>query len=128
MMRARSKTARPAFASTMTVLTGIVLLLIVAVLGRAVVHERTQQRIAVLAAQAEQVLLSARDWSRIHFRELEAWSAIELPATDLIATTATAHLELRRIESKDGRPLVECRLRIVHGQQRVARRVKWPLF
>jgi len=119
--------SRRAFASTIAVLTAIVVLMIVVVLGRAVVQERTGGRLAVLAAQADEVLWSARDWSRIHVQALTTSDPIELPVADLLTTTATGRLELRRVDTGDGRERVECCLRLTHGPQTIMRCARWPL-
>jgi hypothetical protein len=103
-----------------------VLLLVVMLLGRHVVHEFARQRTALLERQAELILLSARDWSHAHDEELRAAGRVQLPLDDLLPPLATGQLVLRRGDSNEHPPLIECRLRITQGRRSAARHAYWP--
>jgi len=115
-------------------MTGGILLLFVVVLGRYAVHEIAGLRAALLATRAEQILLSARDWSHAHAEQLNAADKIELPLDDLIPSMASGRLELRYADAPDGvaarapaRPdVIECRLTITQARRTVTRHVYWP--
>ena len=127
MMHAESRASRAAFASSITIMTAGVLLLIVVILGRYGAREMAYQRTALLTVQVEQILLSARDWSRTHSEQVRTAGPIELPLDGLSTTVTTGRLELRCIDSNDGPPLIECSLRISHGARTVMRHTYWPL-
>ena len=119
--------ARRTFASTLAIMVAGILMLFVTVLGRYAVREIAGLRSELLAAQAEQALLSARDWSRAHVEQLHDADTLELPLDDLLAIPAAGRLELRCTGGVDGVSLIECQLSIRQGRRAVTRHVFWPL-
>jgi hypothetical protein len=127
MRRGRMSSTRSAYASMLTILISGVLLLLVVVLGRYAVHAFAMEQAAVLEAQAGQILLSTRDWSRSHGEQLRRTGEIELPLDDLIPPTASGRLTIRYVGAGAEPPLVECNLEIKQSRRNVAWRVYWPV-
>ena len=127
MIRRPARAGRGGFISSLAVMTMGVLLMIVAILGRYTVFESRSQLDGALAVRAEQILLSARDWSHAHVDELRTGGPIELPIDEMIDQLATGRLELEGVELDGGGVLVTCALRIEHGRLKVSRQVTWML-
>ncbi len=122
----RRSSIRSAYASMLAILISGVLLLFVVVLGRCAVHALAAEQAAVLETQADQILLSARDWSRAHGEQLRHAGEVELALDGLLPSTATGRLTLHYAAAGEGPPLVECSLEIKQTRRNVARRVHWP--
>ena len=125
--RRPATTTRSAFVSTLVIMTCGVLMLIIVVLAHYMSREVQESRPAVLAAQAQEAALSARDWTALHAEQLTDSAEIGLSLDGLIAPTADGQLVLRRIAAEDGTPLAECRVRITDAHDTVERRTVWPL-
>ena len=126
MTPGQTRSSRSAFAGTITIMIAGVLLLFVVILAQHCVQAIARQRSALLATQAELILLSARDWSHAHSEQMRATGRVELPLDDLLPPMATGCLELRYTDSSDDPPLIECHLRITQGQRSVTRHRHWP--
>ncbi len=125
MIRRRTGVGRRGFVSSLAVMTMGVLLLIVAILGRYMVFENRSQLDRAFAARTEQILLSAREWSRAHVDELRAGGQVELPLDEMIDQLATGRLVFAGIKLDDGGVMVTCELKVAHGKLKVSREVCW---
>ena len=123
----RKSPIRSAYASMLAILLSGVLLTLVVVLARYSVGALAAEQAALLETQAEQTLLSARDWSGTHGEQLRHAGEVELPLGELIPPTATGRLTLRYTTAGDESPLVECNVKIRQSRRSVARRVHWPV-
>lgn len=123
--RMRGRPRLPAFACMLAIMATGVLLLFVAVLGRYAASEIRGLQTELLEAQADQILLSARDWSGAHTNQLWSAGTIELPLEDLLTVPAVGRLELKHRDGADT-PLIECDLAITQGRRTVVRHVFWP--
>jgi hypothetical protein len=123
---ARKKGTRSAYASMVALLISGVLLMFVVVLGRYTVDAFAAEQAAVLDTQADQILLSARDWSRVNAGSLRRGGEVELPLDGLIPQGATGRLTLRYVATDAKPALVECNLQIRQSRRSAGRRVYWP--
>lgn len=93
-------------------------------LARLTVLEFARERHAALRMCADQVIASARAWSRTHGAELAAPTT--LPLDDLLPPNITGTVELRSMSGPDG-PHVECLVILERAGRRLRDRVAWPL-
>jgi hypothetical protein len=126
MRRSRRITVRPAFVTPLAIMSAGVLLLLAVVLARCATDAIDAERLALLNARAEQILLAARDWSRLHTAELSGSDEINLPFEALVPDTASGRLTLHRVKVDAQAPLIECTLQLKQSHRGVIRQVFWP--
>lgn len=127
MTRARTRHRRPAYVAGMALVFSSLLLVFLLVLADYTTTDRAQQQQALLEAHTEQIVQSARAWSRQHVEELAAFASVSLPVDQLVPPETSSALELALVRA-DGDPMrVECTLRLRRGRAMVYRQVHWPL-
>lgn len=126
MTNRRNRPPRRAYAGMIAVLTSGILMLWIGVLLRHGLHETAAERTAALAARADLILLSARDWSRLHLERIRTSGAQDLPLAGLTPDTYDGSLALRYREEDPEAPMIECYLNLRHGIHSITRIVFWP--
>jgi len=125
MMRTRHR--RPAYVAGMALVFSSVLLVFLLVLADYATTDRSRQQQALLDANAEQILQSARAWSQRHVAQLVESESLRLPVDQLLPLETSSTVELALLRT-DGDPMrVECTLRLQHGQATVFRQAHWSL-
>ena len=127
MTLAQSRHRRPAYIAGMALMFSGLLLVLLVVLADYATTDMAQQRQALLEAQAEQILQSARAWSQLPIAELAESGSRTLPVDQLVPPQTTGAVELVLIRASDSLTLVDCKLRLQRGRATVRRQVRWPL-
>ena len=121
-----AQTSRRAYASMAVILTMGILALLLMALARYAEGQRVNERNADLAARADLLLISARDWSAIHADGLRATGEKELPLDGLLPETCSGTLVLKFVQVRPGHDAIECRLVLRDGSYAVTRHASWP--
>jgi hypothetical protein len=117
---------RRAFATTLAIaLLGIVLIAGVAFAGL-LMREITHARLALLEAQFEQGVQSARLWSRLHPEEITPETPVRLPLDAILPAGVSGVAELRVDTSDPALIVVRCEIRITGASRSLARASAWP--
>jgi hypothetical protein len=127
MTRARTRHRRPAYVAGMALVFSSLLLVFLLVLADYTTTDRAQQQQTLLEARAEQIVQSARAWSRQHVEELAGAAPVSLSVDQLVPPETSSALELALVHT-DGDPMrVQCTLRLRRGQATAYRQAHWPL-
>lgn len=116
--------ARRAFAAILLIAALAVSAGLLLILTRQAAAELQRERLAGLAAVAEQVLASAWAWARQHPGEIGPGEFV-LPVEDLLPAGVQARVELRRSGPENA--LVTCRLVVERANRRLRQEVHWPM-
>jgi hypothetical protein len=127
MTSTHARHRRLAYVAGMALMFSGLLLVLLLVLADFATTDVAQQRQALLEAQAEQILQSARAWSQRHLAQLAGSAPAELPIHQLVPSETSSTLELHAAPADDGQTFVECRLRLRRGRASIYRQAQWPL-
>lgn len=120
--------ARRAAYAVIVAIVGLALITMFAfVLARYAMLDMAGEKRAALESCANQVFESARAWSVLHCTELRDTPPVMLPIDELLPAATSGEAQLRRLQTAAGHSVVECRLRLAQGRQRLQRRAQWPL-
>ena len=125
MSRARANARERGYTLLVVLMTSSIILGFTVVLASLALFEWKRDRMSVLAAQAEQVLASARAWSRTHERDLAAGRAVEVPVDEILTPPVSGRATLRRVRA-DGMLIDVCEVRVERSSLRATRRGSWP--
>lgn len=127
MTLACARYRRQAFVAGMVLAFSAFLLIFLVVLARYAAADIARERRLLLEAHAEQILQSARSWSRSYVAQLDRSECVSLPVDQLVPLGTSSMVELRQLHADDGETVIECQLRLRRGRATVHRRVHWAL-
>lgn len=86
-----------------------------------------RERTADAEALADQVVLSARQWSRMHVDRTASGETIELPVERLVPSGVSGTAQVSSRQTSNGQNQVACRVTLHRGRVNLTRQATWPL-
>ena len=127
MSTSRRPRARRAFVLFVVVMTAFVVLSGVLIMARLALLEVVRERENALATCAEQMIASAREWTRIQPAALSPGAPCELPAESLLPSGCSGTIGLEVYRARSGIAVVRCEVTLERRGKRLRRVAEWPL-
>ena len=126
MKPAENGCGRRGYVLTVLIVVAGIVLAFALLMARLTVLETARQRQFALETWADEIVASARDWSRLHAADLAGNAPVRLPLDDLLPRGLAGEAEVERDQS-DGETIVRCRITLEQARMRWRREVVWPL-